>query len=171
MDREAWSTAVHEVIKSWTWLSDWTGLPAVQKSPGWSLGQKDPLEREIAAHSSVFAWKIPWTEEPGGITPWDQNSWTQLNHHQALLVKYVSLTHSLSICCLEKYQQPEICKWYHFNGRKWRGTKEPLDEGERGEWKSWFKTQFSTNLRSWHLITGLITSWQIDGKTMTDLFS
>ena len=35
--------------------------------------------------------------------------------------------------CLEKYQQPQICRWYQFNGRKWRGTKEPLDESERGE--------------------------------------
>ena len=32
-----------------------------------SLGQKDPLEKEMATHSSILAWKIPWTEEPGGI--------------------------------------------------------------------------------------------------------
>ena len=43
--------------------------------------------------------------------------------------------------CQEKYQQPQIHKWYHSNGRMWRGTKEPLDEGERGQWKSWVKTQ------------------------------
>ena len=45
--------------------------------------------------------------------------------------------------CWEKYQQPQTCRWYHFNGRKWRGTKEPLDDGERGEWKKsgWLKTQ------------------------------
>ena len=34
--------------------------------------------------------------------------------------------------CREKYQQPRICRWYHTNGRKQRGTKEPLDEGEKG---------------------------------------
>ena len=45
--------------------------------------------------------------------------------------------------CQEKYQQPQIYKCYHFKGRKWRGTKEPLDEGERGEWKSWLKSQHS----------------------------
>ena len=33
----------------------------------WSLGQEDPLEEELATHSSILAWKIPWTEEPGGI--------------------------------------------------------------------------------------------------------
>ena len=31
-----------------------------------SLGQEDPLEKEMATHSSILAWKIPWTEEPGG---------------------------------------------------------------------------------------------------------
>ena len=44
--------------------------------------------------------------------------------------------------CSEKYQQPQICRWYNSNGRKQRGTKEHLDEGERGEWKSWLKTSF-----------------------------
>ena len=37
-----------------------------------------------------------------------------------------------------------ICKWYHSNGRQLRGTKEPLDEGER-EWKGWLKNQHSKN--------------------------
>ena len=32
-----------------------------------SLGQKDPLEDSMATHSSILAWKIPWTEEPGGL--------------------------------------------------------------------------------------------------------
>ena len=32
-----------------------------------SLGQEDPLEKEMATHSSIFAWEIPWTEEPGGL--------------------------------------------------------------------------------------------------------
>ena len=43
-------------------------LPAMQETPGtsvWSLGWEDPLEKEMATHSSIRAWKIPWTEEPG----------------------------------------------------------------------------------------------------------
>ena len=32
-----------------------------------SLGRKDPLEKEMATHSSILAWEIPWTEEPGGL--------------------------------------------------------------------------------------------------------
>ena len=43
--------------------------------------------------------------------------------------------------CREKYSQPHISRWYHSNGRKWRRTKEPLDECERGEWKNWLNTQ------------------------------
>ena len=35
------------------------------------------------------------------------------------------------------------CRWYHSNGRQWRGTKEPLDESERGEWKDWLESQHS----------------------------
>ena len=46
-------------------------LPAMQMTQVQSLGQKDPLEKGMAAHSSVLAWRIPWTEEPGGLyCPW-----------------------------------------------------------------------------------------------------
>ena len=34
-----------------------------------SLGWEDPLKEEVAIHSNIFAWKIPWTEEPGGLQP------------------------------------------------------------------------------------------------------
>ena len=36
------------------------------------LGQEDPLEEEVAIHPSFVAWRIPWTEEPGGYSPWGQ---------------------------------------------------------------------------------------------------
>ena len=42
-------------------------LPAVQETQVQSLGQEDPLEKGMATHSSVLAWKIPWTEEPGSL--------------------------------------------------------------------------------------------------------
>ena len=45
----------------------------------------------------------------------------------------------------EETSKPQICRWHHPYGRKWRGTKEPLDEGQREEWKSWLKTQHSKN--------------------------
>ena len=65
--------------------------------------------------------------------------------------------------CWEKYQQPQICRWHHPYGRKWRGTKKHLDESKRGEWKCWLKTQHSkTKIKE----TSPIPWWQIDGKTM-----
>ena len=42
-------------------------LPAMQETLVRSLGQEDPLEKEMATHSSILAWKIPWLEEPGGL--------------------------------------------------------------------------------------------------------
>ena len=42
-------------------------LPAMQETRVQSLGWEDPLEKEMAAHSSILAWKIPWTEEPGRL--------------------------------------------------------------------------------------------------------
>ena len=42
-------------------------LPATQEIRVQSLGQEDPLQKEMATHSSILAWEIPWTEEPGGL--------------------------------------------------------------------------------------------------------
>ena len=42
-------------------------LPAVWETWIWSLGWEDPLEKEMATHSNIFAWRIPWTEEPGRL--------------------------------------------------------------------------------------------------------
>ena len=42
-------------------------LPTMQDTGVQSLGQEDPLEKAMATHSSTFAWKIPWTEEPGRL--------------------------------------------------------------------------------------------------------
>ena len=46
-----------------------TCLPVQETEETWvrSLGQEDPLEEGMATHSSILAWKIPWTEEPGGL--------------------------------------------------------------------------------------------------------
>ena len=42
-------------------------LPAMWEAEVQSLGQEDILEKEMATHSSILAWRIPWTEEPGGL--------------------------------------------------------------------------------------------------------
>ena len=84
MDRGAWWATVHGVAKSRTQLRDFTftffhlssaylvaqmakHLPAMQETQVRFLSQEDPLEKEMAIHSSTLAWKIPWTEEPGRL--------------------------------------------------------------------------------------------------------
>ena len=47
-------------------------LPAMQETQIQSLGREDPLEKGMATHSRFLAWRIPWTEKPGGLySPWD----------------------------------------------------------------------------------------------------
>ena len=53
-----WTSLVAQLVKN---------LPAVQETRVQSLGWEDPLEKEMATHSSILAWKISWTEEPGGL--------------------------------------------------------------------------------------------------------
>ena len=55
-------------------------LPAVQETQVQSLDQEDPLEGEMATHSSLLAWRIPWTEELERHSPWGHKGWTQLNN-------------------------------------------------------------------------------------------
>ena len=51
-------TLVAEMVKN---------LPAMQETWVQSLGWEDPLEKEVETHSSILAWEIPWTEEPGAL--------------------------------------------------------------------------------------------------------
>ena len=53
-----WASLMSEMVKN---------LPAMWETQVESLGQEDPMEREMATHSSVLASEIPWTEQPGGL--------------------------------------------------------------------------------------------------------
>ena len=56
-------------------------LPAMRETWVRFLGREDPLEEGKATHSSILAWRIPWTEEPGGLqSTGSQRSWTQLSN-------------------------------------------------------------------------------------------
>ena len=59
-------------------------LPTMRETWVQSLGQEDPLEKEIAIHSSTLAWKIPWTEEPGGLQSMGSQSRTRLSDFTSL---------------------------------------------------------------------------------------
>ena len=54
-------------------------LPAMQETQVQPLGGEDPLEREMATHSSILTWKLPWTEEPGGLQSTGSQSQTRLS--------------------------------------------------------------------------------------------
>ena len=59
-------------------------LPAMQETWVSSLDQEDPLEKGMATHSSILAWRIPWTEEPDGLQfPKELDTTEQLTHTQA----------------------------------------------------------------------------------------
>ena len=53
-----WASLVFQLVKN---------LPALQETRVQSPGWEDPLEKEMATHSNILAWRIPWTEEPGGL--------------------------------------------------------------------------------------------------------
>ena len=59
-------------------------LSTMQETWVWSLGQEDPLEKEMAIHSSTIAWKIPWTEEPGRVQSVGSQSQTRLSDFTSL---------------------------------------------------------------------------------------
>ena len=56
--RASWASLVAHTVKN---------LPAMQETSVPSLGWEDPLEKGMTTHSSILAWEIPWTEEPGGL--------------------------------------------------------------------------------------------------------
>ena len=66
-----WASLMAQLVKN---------LPAVQEIWVQSLGWEDPLEKGTAAHSSILAWRIPWTEEPGGL----QSMWRQRDRTECL---------------------------------------------------------------------------------------
>ena len=65
-----WVSTVAQTVKN---------LPAMRETQVRSLGREDPLEKEMATRSSILAWEIPWTEEPGGLQSMGLQSWTQLS--------------------------------------------------------------------------------------------
>ena len=79
--------------------SDDKYLPAIQETLVWSLGQEDLLEKEMATHSSILAWKIPWIEEPGGL----QSMWLQRVGHD------YATAFSLSFSCVQLFCNPMDC--------------------------------------------------------------
>ena len=68
LKKKNWASLIVRLVKN---------LPAMQQTWVRFLGWEDPLEKEMATHSSILAWRIPWTEEPGRYNPWGPKSRTQ----------------------------------------------------------------------------------------------
>ena len=77
-------------------------------------------------------------------------------HHEQCWARWITIWNQ---DCWEKYQQPQICRLYHSNGRKWRGTKEPLDDGEREE-ETVSLILNTKKLRPWHPVPSLHGKWK-----------
>jgi len=65
-------------------------LPVMQETGFWSLGLEDPLQKEVVIHSSFFSWKIPWTEDPGGL--------------QSMVSQELDMTEQLTACYFKEKQ-------------------------------------------------------------------
>ena len=73
-------------------------LPAMWETQVWSLGWEDPLEKEMAAHSGILAWKIPWTEEPGRL---QSMGWQRVGHNWATSLSLIEKTKTKNNTLLE----------------------------------------------------------------------
>ena len=63
-------------------------LPAKQETQVQSLDQEDPLEKEMATHPSILTWRVPWTEEPGGL----QSTGSQKNHNLTIKQQFTGIS-------------------------------------------------------------------------------
>ena len=102
-------------LKHWASpVAEWQSLPATQDSQEmqiWSLGQEDPLEEKMATHSNILAWKVPWTEESGGLKSMGlQKSQTRLTcmHTIETLVQLFLIGSQLAMLCVNT-----IYHYYH----------------------------------------------------------
>ena len=101
-------------------------LPTVQETRVWSLGQEDLLEKKMATHSSILAWKTPWTEEPGRL---QSTGSRRVGHDWATSLSFLSLLFLalnralkaiLFFCCpgyfFSVVFQPLSCVWLWSHG-------------------------------------------------------
>ena len=93
-----WASLVAQMIKS---------LPAVWDTQVRYLGQEDTLEKEMATHSSILAWKIPWSEEPGRL----QSMRLQRVGHDRATFLYCKCSLSLDNPELISVWKGNICSW------------------------------------------------------------
>ena len=140
--------------------------PAMQETQAiwaWFLGQEDPLEEGMATHSSILAWRIPWTEKPGRLQSKGSQRTRQGTMDRSNIGKGGHQGCTLSLCLFNLYarcmmwnprlDEPQAgikIAWRNISNLRYADDTtlmeekeeklKSLDEGERGEWKNWLKT-------------------------------
>ena len=165
-DRKAWHAGVHGITRSRTWLSDWTGFMVAFYSlfmflTVWiTVNCERFLKRWDFQTTLLDSWEICMQVEKQQLEP-DMEQWTGSKlgkeYVKAVYFHAAYLTYMQKTSCkmpdwmkqkLESRFPGEISitsDMQMIPPRKWRRTKEPLDESERGEWKIWLKTQYPKN--------------------------
>ena len=113
---------------------------AAAKSLQSSLTLYDPMDYSPPGFSvpgNLQARILEWVVVPSFRWPSQPRDWT--------CISCIYLHWQTGFLPLAPPGKPQICRWYHSDGREWRRTKEFLDETERGEWKSWLESQHSKN--------------------------
>ena len=105
----------YQIMLPITWK---TCMQVKRKQLGWDMEQQTGSKLGKEYIRAVYC-------HPANLT-FMQTTWCKMPSQ---------MKHKMESRILTEYQQSQTCRWYHSNGRKWRGAKEPLDEGERGEWK------------------------------------
>ena len=115
-------------------------LPAMQETQVQSLGCEDPLEKGMATHSSILAWRISWTEDPCRLHLWSQTRLSYWAHTQSHLRKNLAFLKNSSICAPVKVlvvqSHPTLCNptdcsppgssvHGFFRQEAWRGLSSP----------------------------------------------
>ena len=85
---EAWASLVVQTVKN---------LPTIQETGVWSLGREDPLEKWMVTHPCFLAWRIPWTEEPGGLQSMRSQNLIQLSDYHSSYLKIRSFRTKTSL--------------------------------------------------------------------------
>ena len=130
-------------------------MQETQETQIWSLGWEDPLEEGMATHSSILAWRIPWTEEPGGAQSIGSqrvgNSWSERAHTPChrYLMKLVSLMYGIFLKC---WQTPAI---------KIRGYRENLTSNQTAGSCLQILKQFKGTSCDRHKLTAFLLKDQI----------
>ena len=144
------TTSCGKFFKRWehqtTWPASWEICMQVKKQQlELDMEQQTGSKLEKEYVTAVYC-------HPAYLTYMQSTSWELLDW----------MKHKLESRLLGEIAITSDIQWHHSYGRKWR-TKEPLDEGETGEWKNWL----ILNIQKTEIMaSGPITSWQIDGETM-----